>query len=195
MPKAQRAASLAKKAARALAGTPTSGSCLSCSIYSVLSSHGLVSATLLGSTSRSQTPINSKSSDDVIVHQVIPLTRTAESKKRYNNPPATPYNKSVSSAKQATPKSHKHLEGNVWHSESPMTPRILEGSQAAFRQATSAAWVKLLPKLVYPLMAWAQRASEKHTGSLAGVVPEVSACKCGGIRSSCYVSVISFQSL
>ena len=194
MPKARRATSMAKKAARALAGPPTSGSCLSRSIYRMLSSHCLASAILLGSTSRPQTPTNAKPSDDVIIHQVIPLTRTTQSKKRLNNPaPTTPYKRNVSSSKKVDKKDHECLEGNIWHSNSPVTPRIVGGAQAAFRQATAAAWVKLLPKLVYPLMAWAQQASEQHARPVAGV-PEVSACKCGGIQSSCYVSVISFQS-
>jgi len=161
----------------------------------VLLTHCVASTISIGSTSKSQTPTNSEASDDVIVHQIMPISRINQSKKRHNNfSPATPHKKRAEGPKQGAVQDPNPLEANVWYSESPATPRILGGAHAVRRQATSAAWVDLLPKLVYPLMVWAQCAARNNLDPLANAGSEDFACHCGATRSS-YCWIISFQSL
>ena len=125
----------------------------------------------------------------------MPISRINQSKKRHNNfSPATPHKKRAEGPKQGAVQDPNPLEANVWYSESPATPRILGGAHAVCRQATSAAWVDLLPKLVYPLMVWAQCGARNNLDPLANAGSEDFACHCGATRSS-YCWIISFQSL
>jgi hypothetical protein len=70
------------------------------------------------------------------------------------------------------------------HSFVPPLPVIVETEHAARRQATAAAWAKLLPELVYPLMEWMH--------GQGGLSQPSSWCSCMGKEKE--LRVISFTS-
>ena len=70
------------------------------------------------------------------------------------------------------------------HLFAPLLPVIVETEHAGRRQATAAAWAKLLPELVYPLMEWMRDQGGRSKPS--------SLCSC--VKKEKELRVISFTS-